>query len=341
MHNKFLRFFMIGICLIFTTKSFTQSSQDFDQIDKFLDDATMYSERYITPATDCAVYQSSAGWLSSAKKRKLYDIVLGVHGNLFFVPKSDRNFQINNSDFSFFTIENATSAIVPTALGNDSQYYLVGQIDNNEVRMETPKGVNQETISYPYLQASISLWKGFELIAKYSTKTKLKRSEYQVYGFGLKHNFSQYIKLFEKSKINMAALFAFSKENVGFDFLNPQTPLGTLGISRINGLVDTYQFQLSLSKDWKKFELMFSLITNNSDFKYKFSGEKGTIDEVISFNGRTVQEEFNRRLENIYKKKYIGLAEISGRYQFSKIYIQTTLAFGKFVNSNLSIQYEF
>jgi uncharacterized damage-inducible protein DinB len=41
---------MIGICLIFSNKSFSQSTQALDQIDKFLNDATLYSERYITPA---------------------------------------------------------------------------------------------------------------------------------------------------------------------------------------------------------------------------------------------------------------------------------------------------
>ncbi|MEY2922932.1 MAG: hypothetical protein RL108_1558, partial [Bacteroidota bacterium] len=36
-----------------------------------------------------------------------------------------------------------------------------------------------------------------------------------------------------------------------------------------------------------------------------------------------------------------GIGEISGRYQFSKFYVQSSIAFGKFVNTNLSVQYEF
>ena len=35
------------------------------------------------------------------------------------------------------------------------------------------------------------------------------------------------------------------------------------------------------------------------------------------------------------------MAEVSCRYQISKVFLQTTLAFGKFVNSNFSVQYEF
>jgi hypothetical protein len=86
---------------------------------------------------------------------------------------------------------------------------------------------------------------------------------------------------------------------------------------------------------------MFSSIVNSNNFKYEFGGDKGTIDDVIVINNRTVREEFNKRLESIYKNKYIGLVEISGRYQFSKFYVQTSFAFGKFVNTNLSVQYEF
>jgi len=70
---------------------------------------------------------------------------------MFFVPKRDRSFQINNADFSFFSIQNATgdavtSATVPTALGSDTHYYLVGNIDSSQIRMAAPNGVNQETV---------------------------------------------------------------------------------------------------------------------------------------------------------------------------------------------------
>lgn len=331
----------MGICLIFSGKSFSQSAQTFEQIDKFLNDATLYSEKYIIPATDAAVYQASSSWMSSPKKRKLYDVTLGLYNNLFVVPKGDRSFQINNSDFTFFNIQNAngesiSSATVPTALGSDTHYYLVGTIDSNQIRIAAPNGVNQQTVYYPYLQGSLSLWKGFEVVGKYSTKVKLKKGNYQVYGFGLKHNFSQYFKSLEKHKINLATLLAFSKEEISFDFLDTYTSYGNLGINRITGKVATWQLQMSASKEWKKFELMTSLISNRSDFKYLLTGERGQIEDAIP-----VQYILNEKLKEIYKTKFNYIGEISGRYQFSKIYIQSSIAFGKFVNTNFSVQYEF
>lgn len=342
MRNHLLIYLGIGICLIFSGKSFSQSTQTLDNIALFLNDAAIYSDKYVTPATDAAVYQSSSGWMSSPKKRKLFAVTLGVYGNAFFVPNSDRSFEIKNSDFSFFTIQNTngetiTLATVPTALGSETQYLLVGQLDaSNQIKMLAPNGVNQESIIYPYLQGSISLWKGIELVGKFSSKIQLKRGDYQVYGGGIKHNISQYVSTLNKHNINVAALLAYSKEDISFDFLDTYTSFGNLGINRITGKVNTIQFQVSASKEWKKFELMLSSITNKSDFKYFLTGERGQIEDIIP-----VQQILNNKLIDIYKTKVNNIWEISGRYQFSKFYVQSSIAFGKFVNTNLSVQYEF
>jgi len=261
---------------------------------------------------------------------------LGLHSNIFLVPKADRKFQIQNSDFQFFQIEGATSATVPTALGNDNQVYLVGNLGGQQVRFKTPEGINQETVIYPYLQAGIELPYGFEFIARYSTKTKLKRGDYQVYGFGLKHNLSQYFSKIETKKIYFSAAAIYSKEDISFDFLDINTAYGNLGINNLNGLVDTFHFQLNVSKEFKRFELITNFIVNHSSFEYIVSGKKGSIEEVIP-----IQYVINGLLERIAKDKTNVLGEISGRYQISKIYLQSSIAFGKFVNGNIGVQYQF
>ncbi len=101
-------------------------------------------------------------------------------------------------------------------------------------------------------------------------------------------------------------------------------------------MVDTYHFQLSVSKEFKRFELITNLIVNQSKFQYVVSGEKGSIEEVIP-----IQSVINGLLERIAKDKTNVLAEISGRYQISKIYLQSSIAFGKFANANVGVQYQF
>jgi uncharacterized protein DUF6588 len=331
---KILGLFLIFLC--FTNKVQSQSSQTFEDIGHLLNDALFFSDQYITPATDAAVYQAASGWMTSPKKRMLWDVALSLHSNVFVVPKRDRSFEIKNSDFSFFQIEGASSATVPTALGNDSQIYLVGDLDGEEIRLKSPEGINQETVFYPYLQGSVGLWFGTEAVVKYSPKTKLKKGDYQVYGFGLKHNFSQYFKKLETKKIHLAALVAYSKEDISFDFISIPTQYGSLGINRLNGLVDTWQFQANASKEFRNFELMGGIIVNTSNFKYVVGGEKGEIEEVIP-----LQEILNKKLEEIYKTKTNVMGELSARYQIHKVFVQSVIGFGKFINTNLSVQYEF
>jgi hypothetical protein len=316
--------------------SYCQTEQTLEQIGFFLKDAIYFSDQYLTPATKAAVYQSSSNWMTSAKKSKRWDATVSLHTNVFFVPKNDRSFTINQSELVFFQIENQTSATIPSAIGNGDQVTLVGQLDNNEIRLKTPKGIDKETIVYPYIQGALGIGYGTEIIAKYSTKVKLKRGNYQVYGIGIKQNLSQYLQYLQSKKWNLAVLTAYSKEDFSFDFLNATSSFGTLGINQISGLVDTWQLQCNLSKEYKKWEFMGAVIGNISNFKYKLTGEKGEIEDTIPF-----QFIVNESLKEIYKTKTVFLGEVSCRYQISKLYLQTAFAFGKFANTNISIQYEF
>ncbi len=328
---------IIFICsLFFSLKSNAQSQSELEQIGYLLNDALFYSEQYIIPATDAAVYLSSSSWVSSPKKKKLWDLNMSLHGNMFFVPNNDRSFRVQNSDFQFFELENASSATVPTALGNDNQMYLIGDLGGEQVRLKTPEGINQEIVFYPYLQVNVGLLYGTELIARYSTKTKLKKGDYQVYGFGLNHNISQYFKSLEEKKINISTALIYSKEEITFDFLDIDTAYGNLGINKLSGLVDTFHFQLSASKEFERLEVITSLIANISSFEYVVGGKKGEIEEAFP-----LQQTVNTLLQRIAKDNVNFLGEISARYQIEKIFLQSSFAFGKFANLNIGVQYQF
>ena len=330
-----LNIIVLGMLLL-SGKVGAQTNVAVEQIGHLIDDALFFSDGYITPATDAAVYQAASGWVTTPKEKGLWDVTIGLHANVFFTPKRDREFRVNNSDFSFFALEHGTSASVPTALGGDKDVYLSGQLGNSPVRLESPEGISSETVAYPYLQGSVGLWYGTELIVKYSTKVKLKKSDYQVYGFGLKHTVSRYFKSLEDKKIHISAMAGYSKEDVSFSFLDIKTDYGTLGINTINGLVDTWQFQLNVAKEFGKFEVMGAFIVNTSDIKYKVKGEKGSIEEIVP-----LQDVLNTRLREIYKTKTNYIGEASVRYNLGNFGIQSFFAFGKFANLNFGFDYTF
>ena len=56
------------VAFFFTQKSKAQTVNE--QIGYLLTDALFYSDQYITPATDAAVYQASSSWMNSAKRKK-------------------------------------------------------------------------------------------------------------------------------------------------------------------------------------------------------------------------------------------------------------------------------
>ena len=329
-------FVIFALFFGFSNSAQAQTPLQLEQIGYLLEDALLYSKQYLIPATDGAVYQASSAWMNSAKKKKNWEIQIGLHGNMFKVPNSDRSFIINNSDFKFLKLEGtATSAEVPTALGNDDAFYLVGDLDGQQVRLKTPKGVNQEVITYPYLDVSFALPSGTEVIGRFSTKTNLKRGYYQVYGFGLKHNLSQYFPKLESKKIHVSAMSFYSNEDISFDFLDVNTSFGNLGINNLNGIVDTYHYQLSVSKEIKKFEILGSFIINTSDFNYIVSGEKGEIENVIP-----AQEIINQLLDTIEKRKTNYIGEIAVNYNLKDFNIMSALAFGKFLNFNVGVAYK-
>lgn len=313
----------------------TPTPAEFEQIGYLLGDALLYSKQYLIPATDGAVYQASSAWMNTAKKRKDWSVYIGIHGNTFKVPHDDRSFTINNSDFKFFHLENGTSAEVPTALGNGDTYYLSGNLGGQQVRLKTPKGVDQEYITYPYVDASFALPSGTEVIGRFSYKTNLKKGYYQVYGFGVKHNISQYFPKLALKKINISAMSFYSHEDISFDFLDVNTSYGNLGINNLNGLVDTYHYQLSVSKEIKNFEILGSFILNKSDFNYVVSGQKGEIEKLIP-----AQEIINQLLNTIEKRKTNYIGEVALNYSLKDFNFIGAFAFGKFMNFNAGVSYK-
>ena len=336
MRKVVLTFGFLGLLSLGNTKLMAQNTGIDPAIGNLIQDAMYFTDQYITPATDAAVYQAASSWVNTPQKAELWDFTLGIHVNTFFVPKSDRSFQLKNSDLSFFQIEGQDSALTPTALGSNQYVTLKGVLGGSDVILKSPEGVDRDVIMYPYLQGSLGIGFGTEAVAKFSPKITLKNVEYQVYGLGFKHSLSQYFTTIESKNFYVSALVAYAMEDLTVNFLDIDTQYGNLGFNALNSLIDTWQFQLNGSKKWNKFELSSGIIANTSSFEYKVKGEKGKIEEIIP-----LQSVLNNELKSIADNKFNVIGEVSGRVEFNHFFIQTTVAFGKFVNSNIALQYKF
>lgn len=69
---------MRRLCILFLLSAqvaFSQSQTFLNDLGLFIKDAIYYSDQYITPATDAAVYQASSAWVNTAK-RKIFGMFL-------------------------------------------------------------------------------------------------------------------------------------------------------------------------------------------------------------------------------------------------------------------------
>ena len=79
-------FVICALFLGFSNSIQAQTPNPLEQIGYLLDDALLYSKLYLIPATDGAVYQASSAWMSSVRRKKDWQISVGIHANTFKVP---------------------------------------------------------------------------------------------------------------------------------------------------------------------------------------------------------------------------------------------------------------
>ncbi|OYU85385.1 MAG: hypothetical protein CFE24_02465 [Flavobacterium sp. BFFFF2] len=351
--QKLMRKAFLMLTIFFGSTAFYGQTTPTADLNDLINDAVYFTDRYITPMTDAAVYQASSNWMVSTKLRKLGQVTGGVYFNTFFVPNRDRTFNLSNTEMRNLQIKDAglTPMVMQSALGSDQQTTLEGRIDLGidfggvqAFTLDTPQGVGQETITYPYAMASVGLWKGFEVSGKFSAHVQLVHGDYQVWGAGLKHNLGQYFKTTNpKNRLDSAVMFSYCNEVVSFDLFKSTNSLAQSllsGIERLQGVVSTYQLQWNFSKNWNKFEFMGGIIGNYSDFEYKVMGSDNSM--ITTTDGETLNTKLNNRFKTIAKSKYNLIGEVSCRYHIYKyLYAQSAFAFGKFTNLTAAVQVEF
>lgn len=337
---RLMRSFYLGLLLALPLSA--QELINSQQSAALLNDLTWYTKQYIEPASESIIYQAASAWMISPKKKEAWKFTLGLQNNFFVVPGKNRNFQVQNNDFEFFSLDGVTgnsSVSVPTVLGPKSSYYLIGDIEINgdpqtiSLRMD---GVNQEIIYYPYLHGNLTLPLGLELHVKYSFKNRLKRGEYQVYGFGLQYNISQHFA--KESEFNLAIMAAYNNENINVDFVQSYRTQIDIGLRSFNTIAQGMQLQVAGSKEFGKWELIGAILWNKSYLKHSFNGVAADIQGVPI----DLMPVFNSRVEEFKKDQSLWMGEVSTRYAFAKkFHAQTTFSFGRLFNSNLGIQYDF
>ncbi len=307
-----IKYFLI----FYSAISFAQ----FDDVSDIASDLVFLADRYVSPAAEASAYQSSGGWYTSAKKKGLWELEISLQGNLLFVPNKSKNFLLEEVNLKNLSIQgDATTAIIPTALGKDNYVVIEGSIGDETFEFDSPEGINETYVKHAQMQASIGLWKGTSFIGRFSPKIKINKTYYQILGFGIQHNLSQWFPSIRETSFNLSGLLTYSFYSVSDTFTAVNLPIGTLNSVVVDG--ESLMFNLIASKQIKKFTFSSAIGITSSKFDYQVGGQ-----------GDLVLNTLNQALGTINESKTNFKADLGIDYRIYDFSINTMLTFGNYTN---------
>ena len=303
----------------------------------FLNDMLLISNKYVSPAAEAAVYQSTGSWYSSAKSLDLFEVDVSMHVNALPVSESQKSFVVNDSDFTRLNIRDAQTAQVPTALGGETSVFYDFTLGGDDYELQTFEGANQQVFYYPYLQGSIGLWGQTEVTLQYVPEVKIDASGYKTFGGAIKHNISQYwlgdTPDAQALQVAVQVVYSLFDSKIFFDgFEITSTDPDQDALAVINSLtVDANAFtgQLIASKRINKFEFVGALAVSANQFDYTMGGEGDFLLGLLN-DAFTALEDTSSMLRG----------NIGVNYHMHNWYLASNVTIGKFINTNLSIHYK-
>ena len=303
----------------------------------FLNDMLLISNKYVSPAAEAAVYQSTGSWYSSAKSLDLFEVDVSLHVNALTVSDAQKSFVVNDSDFTRLNIRDAQTAQVPTALGGETSVFYDFILGEDNYELQTFEGAKQQVFYYPYLQGSIGLWGQTELTLQYVPEVQIDDSGYQTFGGAIKHNISQYwlgdAPDSQALQVAVQVVYSLFDSKIFFDgFEITSTDPDQDALAVINSLtVDANAFtgQLIASKRINKFEFVGALAVSANQFDYTMGGEGDFLLGLLN-DAFTALEDTSSMLRG----------NIGVNYHMHNWYLASNVTIGKFINTNLSIHYK-
>ncbi len=290
------------------------------------------ADDFASPAAEAATFQSGAGWFTTAKSLDLWQVKFSLHGNALFVPEDKRSVSISNDNYQTFYIQDATTATIPTGFGGDTDVVFEGEIEFLGIRedfsFDAIDGIDKKMVLHPFIQASVGLPLETDLSVRFLPETTIDDIRVSTYALGLKHNFNQYFGFSRPTDFQFAALVAYSK----FDVLYEYEPIKLESIVELNDIAvdaDLWLFQLLSSKTFVNsgWELLGAVGVTNSSFDYTMGGSGFALSPLNNALGTLDNN------ENEFK------GDVGVNYNFMNFTISSALSFGKFYNLNLGLHY--
>ncbi|MEX0290571.1 MAG: DUF6588 family protein [Flavobacteriaceae bacterium] len=214
-----------------------------------LDDAERFTNDYLSPVSEGAIYSISGSWYNTADAKPLGGFEISIIGNMTsFKNKDDKKaFVLNTADYDNLQfVDGSTSKSVSTALGDLEGIRVFVEDDNGLLReeFELPTGLASEDINFipsAYLQASVGIIKGTEVKAKFLPKINTDDVSVGLYGLGLQHDFTKHLPADKLLPVAISAVIGYTHLDATYDFTNTSIIDGS--DQRIDTKINSWVFQ--------------------------------------------------------------------------------------------------
>ena len=245
-----------------------------DLLTSGVNDAQRFAQSFLNPASEGLIHNLNNGWFNSGKVKKVLGFEIAIIGNASFVSNENRNFVLDVNDFENLRFENpaTTRQVVSTAFGDIEGVRVVvegplpGAVD--DAVFELPTGLGSENINFvptAFVQASLGIFKGTELKARFTPDINLEDTEIGLFGVGIQHEFTTWLPARSIFPVAISGLIAYTNLDASYDFT--ETSLVGGSDQRIESSTNTWLFQLVGSTKLPVFNVYGGVgyITGNSE----------------------------------------------------------------------------
>ncbi|WP_411031298.1 DUF6588 family protein [Spongiimicrobium sp. 3-5] len=221
-----------------------------------IEDAERFTNDYLAPVSEGAIYSFSNGWYNSADAKPLGGFEISIIGNISpFKNKDDKKaFVLNTADYENLQFaDGSPSRTVSSALGDLEGIMVFVEAEvapgvNVREDFELPSGLASENINFvpsAFLQASVGLIKGTEIKVRFLPKINTDNVDVGLYGFGIQHDFTKHLPADKVLPVAISAVIGYTHLDGTYDFSDTDIIAGQN--QRIDTEINTWVFQAVVS----------------------------------------------------------------------------------------------
>jgi len=221
-----------------------------------LDDAERFTNSYLSPVSEGAIYSISGSWFNTADAKPLGGFEISVIGNMTsFKNKEDKkSFVLNTAEYDNLQfVDGSPSKTVSSALGdiNGVRVFVEAEIApgiTSREEFDLPSGLAGENINFVpsgFIQASVGLIKGTELKARFLPKINTDEVSVGLFGVGIQHEFTKHLPADKILPVAISGVIGYTSLTGTYDFTNTNIIAGQ--DQRIDAKINTWIFQALVS----------------------------------------------------------------------------------------------